>query len=88
MSFQLANISGALERATEAIAEATLSLEDCLMQINSARTGTHEPLPEEAEIQSAIDSVRRIKRNIQSRSDTVTQKLKCVQMNFMIDAER
>ena len=88
MSFQLANISGALERATEAIAEATLKLEDCLAQIHSARTSAHEPLPEEAEIQSAIDSIRRIERSIQSRSDTVTQQLKCVQMNFMIDAER
>ena len=88
MSFHLAHISGALELATEAIAEATLRLEDCRAQVCLARIDAHEPLPEEADIQIAIDAISRIKRNIQSRSDTVTQQLKCVQMNFMIDAER
>ena len=50
MAFQLANISGALERATEAITEATLKLEYCHAQVSSARIVMNEPLPEEEEI--------------------------------------
>ena len=88
MASQLANISGALQRATEAITEATLRLEYCHMQVSSARIVINEPLPEEEEIQSVIVAIHRIEQNIRSRCDTVTQQLKCLQMNFMIDAEQ
>ena len=88
MAFQLANISGALERAAEAITEATLKLEYCHAQVSSARIVMNEPLPEEEEILGAIDATHRIERNMRSRFDTVTEQLKSVQMNFMIDVEQ
>ena len=88
MSFHLANISVALDLANEAIDEAIMRLEDCRTQVCLARIDAHEPLLEEADIQIAIDAVMRTKRSVQSRSDSVTQQLKDVQMNFMIEAER
>ena len=87
MSFHLANIAVALDLANEAISEATMRLEDCHAQVCSARVHALEPLPEEIDIQRAIEALKRIKQSTQSRSDTVTQQLKVVQMNFMIEAE-
>ena len=87
MSFHLANISVALDLANEAVAEANLRLEDCRAQVRSTRVDTHETLPEEADIQIALDALRRIKQSVQSRSDTVTQQLKVVRMNFIVEAE-
>ena len=88
MSFHLTNISVALDLANEAISEAIMRLEDCRAQVCCARVDALEPLPEETDLQIAIDAIRRIKQSVQSRSDTVTQQLKVVQMNFMIEAER
>ena len=87
MSFHLANISVALDLANEAVAEATMRLEDCRTHVCSARVDANEPLPEEADIQTAMDALRRIKQSVQSQTDTVTQQLKAVQMNFMVEAE-
>lgn len=87
ISFPLANIATALDLASEAVVEAIRRLEDCRAQVCCARVEAQEPLPEEADIQVAMDALRRIKQGIQSRTDTVTQQLKSVQMNFMIEAE-
>ena len=47
MSFHLANSAVALDLANEAVAEATMRLEDCRAQVCCARVDVHEPLPEE-----------------------------------------
>ena len=87
MAFQLANISHSLGRAAEASLEAIRKLEYCHAQVNAARTVLNEPLPEEEEILGAIEAIQRIEHKIRSRFDTVTDQLKSVQMNFMIDFE-
>ena len=87
MSFHLANMSAALDLARAAVADATMRLEDCQGQVCFARIDALEPLPEEADIHIAMDALRRIQQSIQSRTDTVSQRLKTVQMNFMIEAE-
>ena len=87
MSFQLSNVSSALERATEAIEEATRNLEECLRQLGAAKSDTQEPSAEETDVQSAIATVRNIRSHIQARQETIAQQLKCIQLDFMIAAE-
>ena len=84
MDFQLANISGSLERAAEASLEAIRKLEYCHAQAKAARTVWNEPLPE---VVGASEAIQRIEHKILSRFETVTDQLKFVQMNFMMDVQ-